>query len=90
MVSLFRIVIVLGAQPFSQSTELSDIIMNVEFLSGTDVGVLIVVLRSIINIWNAKAQTTLEMSSLKVARWQNLIPSIPWIAPGLRAGGATQ
>ena len=36
--------------------------MNVEFLSGTDVGVLIVVLRSIINIWNAKAQKTLDMS----------------------------
>ena len=23
----------------------------------------------------------------KVARWQNLIPSFPWIAPGWRAGG---
>ena len=27
----------------------------------------------------------------KVARWQNLIPSFPWIAPGWRAcGGAIQ
>ena len=26
----------------------------------------------------------------KVARWQNLIPSFPWIAPMWRAGGATQ
>ena len=25
-----------------------------------------------------------------VARWQNLIPSFPWIAPGWRAGGAIQ
>ena len=28
---------------------------------------------------------------IKVARWQNLIPSFPWIAPGWRAwGGAIQ
>ena len=26
----------------------------------------------------------------KVARWQNLIPSFPWIAPGWRVGGAIQ
>ena len=25
-----------------------------------------------------------------VARWQNLIPSFPWIAPGWRGGGAIQ
>ena len=25
-----------------------------------------------------------------VARWQHLIPSFPWIAPGWRAGGAIQ
>ena len=25
--------------------------------------------------------------SAKVARWQNLIPSFPWIAPGWRAWG---
>ena len=25
-----------------------------------------------------------------VARWQNLIPSFPWIAPGWRAWGAIQ
>ena len=28
--------------------------------------------------------------SFKVARWQNLIPSFPWIAPGWRAWGAIQ
>ena len=27
---------------------------------------------------------------VKVARWQNLIPSFPWIAPGWRAWGAIQ
>ena len=32
----------------------------------------------------------LEVSLVKVARWQNLIPSFPWIAPGWRAGGAIQ
>ena len=26
-------------------------------------------------------------ASAKVARWQNLIPSFPWIAPGWRAWG---
>ena len=26
--------------------------------------------------------------SLRVARWQNLIPSFPWIVPGWRDGGA--
>ena len=28
--------------------------------------------------------------ALKVARWQNWIPSFPWIAPGWRVGGAIQ
>ena len=28
--------------------------------------------------------------SLKVAKWQNLIPCFPWIAPGWRGGGAIQ
>ena len=27
---------------------------------------------------------------LKVARWQNLIPSFPWIAPGWRVWGRNQ
>ena len=26
----------------------------------------------------------------KVARWQNVIPSFPWIAPGLEGGSAIQ
>ena len=53
MVSLFRIFIVLGAQPFFHSTELCIGYYN-EFLS--------VGLRSIINIWNANAQKTSGMS----------------------------
>ena len=27
---------------------------------------------------------------VSVARWQNLIPSFPWIAPGWRAGAAIE
>ena len=33
---------------------------------------------------------SLVSPSTKVARWQNWIPSFPWIAPGWRGGGATQ
>ena len=29
-------------------------------------------------------------TTISVARWQNLIPSFPWIAPGWRVGGAIQ
>ena len=29
-----------------------------------------------------------DMPQVSVARWQNLIPSFPWIAPGWRARGA--
>ena len=32
----------------------------------------------------------LREQGAKVARWQNLIPSFPWIAPGWRAWGAIQ
>ena len=28
-----------------------------------------------------------QVTTSKVARWQNLIPSFPWIAPGWRAWG---
>ena len=35
-------------------------------------------------------QLTLGIPVLKVARWQNLIPSFPLIAPGWRAEGAIQ
>ena len=30
------------------------------------------------------------MNRSSVARWQNLIPSFPWIAPGWRLGGGGQ
>ena len=32
----------------------------------------------------------LPVVPISVARWQNLIPSFPWIAPGWRAWGAIQ
>ena len=33
------------------------------------------------------ASQTEELLMIRVARWQNLIPSFPWIAPGWRAWG---
>ena len=39
---------------------------------------------------DARTRLQGERESNKVARWQNFIPSYPWIAPGRRAGGATQ
>ena len=37
-----------------------------------------------------EARLELLQPGVKVARWQNLIPSFPWIAPGWRAGSAIQ
>ena len=41
------------------------------------------------DLWRLVAARVAEdaVAEGKVARWQNLIPSFPWIAPGCRAWG---
>ena len=42
---------------------------------------------SLANVANPSSSSRLVTLTCKVARWQNLIPSFPWIAPGWRAWG---
>ena len=74
---------VLSLLVVSASTAVVATTVNYNGISLSDIGPFLAACR-------ANQQGRLSSFSNKVARWQNVISSFPWIAPGWRAGGAIQ